>query len=181
MNSRDVLNSPRTSLAGTVLAPGLLLLVVRLLVGGPAPSPAATPLAPAPAFPMAALTAAKPPLPPAQAKALQWITTRELASAKERRSPMESPPPPPKVATPTTPDEPVKPAARVDERDPLDAVKISAIMGTGDTGLVSVAGTFLRLGDEIAHGWHISTIDGKNRLIVVSHAKKPDRTIRLEP
>lgn len=181
MNSHDVLNSPRTSLAGTVLAPGLLLLVVRLLVGGPAASPAATPLAPAPAFPMAMVTPAKPPLLPAQAKALQWITTRDLASTKERRSPMESPPPAPKVVPTTTTDEPVKPVSRTDEHDPLDAVKISAIMGAGDTGLVSVAGTFLRMGDEIAPGWRISTIDGKNRLIVVSHARKPDRTMRLEP
>lgn len=65
--------------------------------------------------------------------------------------------------------------------DALASISISAIMGTDEFGMVSIAGTIHRLGDSIAPGWRIHQINGRDRFIVVIAADGTTRTLRLEP
>ncbi len=181
MNSRELLASPRASLAGTLLAPALLLLLVRTLVGGPGSAPASVSLTPGPGSLLAPAPLLRPVLSPAQQRAQAWMRERTLYRSGPDSSPMESPVPPASTAAvaPPAATEPSVPTPTLPAHDPLDSITISAIMGTGSSGFVSVGGTVLRLGDVIAPGWRITGIDGRNRLITVSDVGNQLRTLRM--
>ncbi|MGE3106859.1 MAG: hypothetical protein AB7G11_04990 [Phycisphaerales bacterium] len=177
----DLSRSSRVPLLATILGPGLLVLAVRLLAGGPASAPAGLSIA---AGPGAALPGSGGPgatsLTDRQSSALKWIAEHRLATAPVTESPMQTPAVLPDAKQSDS--QPAKPrSAPADTADPLDQVKVSAIMGHDDTGLVSIDGKVFRLGDEIAPGWRLSHIDGRARRIIVSRQGEPDRVLSLEP
>jgi len=78
--------------------------------------------------------------------------------------------PPPVVVLPEPPE-----GAPV---DPIASLKITAIMGEGERGLVALNGRVFRMGSEVAIGWSVSKIDAGAWLVELAGPRGETRTIK---
>jgi hypothetical protein len=147
---------------GAVLSPLLVVQAARLLApsgAGPSVATAADPTS-HPAAGDAAGVPAPAPLSPAQQRALAYI--RSLDDHPTVRSPMDGPdePEPSPVTEPQDPVEAPKPPSF-----PSD-LRVTAIIGDGDTAAALIASRLRRVGDEVAPGWRVEAIDARGRRVV---------------
>lgn len=151
--------------AGTMAAaPVLALGLLRLLTGaGPQEAPAA-PGDGAAAGPAPAVVAA--PVSAAQRRAMDWLRSRPAGVAA---SPMDHPP-----AAPAEVREPAPAAARaaaVEEVRPA----VTAIVGRGAGARALVNGKVLGVGDLVAPGWTVESIDAREQVVGITG---PDGVVR---
>lgn len=174
-------NKAKALFFATMLAPVLLVQLVRAGLGSsPASAVAATDAgaaaSSAPAVP------AKP-LSQAQQKALSWIAAQPNTSPL--RSPMDRPDPQPVIVHEPTPP-PVEPllAPIVTQPFVMPTFNITGIIGVVSSdgieqALASINHRVYRVGDEVVKGWIVFDIDSRNRTVTL-HG--PDgRVITLSP
>ena len=157
---------------GAVLSPLIAVQVARLLGpsgAGPAAATAAHPAA-ADVAGEQALASAPAPLTPAQQRALAFI--QSLDEQPLGRSPMDGPEPEP-VSEPSAPIDAPKPPSFPSE------LRVTAIIGDGGTAAAVIAGRLRRIGDEVAPGWRVETIDARGRRVVFTDSD--GRVVTLEP
>lgn len=138
-----------------LLAPTAAYAAFRFAIGiGPADAPASSSTAdtPAPIPTVAPLTAA-------QARAAQWLKSRQ--PAPHYPSPLIHPEPEPIVEP-----QPAPPAPAQEASDP--AFEVRSIIGTGERAIVSINGRAYRLGGEPEPGWKITAIDGPAKRVTIT-------------
>lgn len=144
---------------GVVLAPLLAVQLARLLEPtgtGPGHAHAADP-ASLDGGDAVTGEAAPAPLSPAQQRALAFIADMP---AQPVPSPMDGPDPEPiPVTAPAAPVEAPKPASFP------ESLKVTAIIGDGDTAAALIAHRLRRAGDEVAPGWRVDRIDPRGRQV----------------
>lgn len=159
---------------GAVLSPLLAVQAARLLApsgAGPSVAAAADPTW-HPATADVAGTPAPAPLSPAQQRALAFI--RSLGDQPAGRSPMDGPEP--EAALITESNAPVE--ASKPPSFPSD-LRVTAIIGDGETAAAVIASRLRRVGDDIAPGWRVEAIDARGRRVVFTDSD--GRVVTLEP
>lgn len=154
----------------TMCAPILAVQGVRsLLDSGPAHAAAATAAdLPLPAIPVQAMS-------DRQRDALRWLMDR--GAKPPTRSPMDRPDPA-VLATQDPGAAPVAlPAPPTDDR-PRN-VRVSSIIGDGQSALAAINNRVRRVGEQLAPDWTIVRIDSRARAVVLRHAD--GREVRFEP
>jgi hypothetical protein len=130
--------------AGSVAAPVGLFLLLKVTIGlGPASSPAGSVGSDASPGPLAAASAA---ITPEQRRAMDWLKSFELSA--DLPSPLDHP------AAAVRP-LPVEPEAE----DPLAGLRLTAVLATGGDAWASIGGKVYRVGDHIAAGYTLRSID----------------------
>jgi hypothetical protein len=131
---------------GSVAAPVAIYLFLKVTIGlGPSPSPAQ------PADPTASLPPPPPPAVPLtaeQTRALEWLASLRIDATLP--SPLEHA----EVVHQDVPEAPVVP-----EVDPLEGLRLSALMGSGASQIASISGKIYRIGDTVVPGFTVRTID----------------------
>jgi hypothetical protein len=131
---------------GSVAAPMVLFLGLKVFLGlGPASSPAADvadPAMPPPGPPE--------PMTPEQARALAWLA--ELQFDPDMASPLNHPHEQPGE---------VAPAPVVVAPDPLEGLRLGAVLSTGDSGWATINGTLYRVGQTVVDGFSLRSIDAR--------------------
>ncbi|MBC7771289.1 MAG: hypothetical protein H7210_02220 [Pyrinomonadaceae bacterium] len=164
MNIQILPNPRRFAPACAVVTPLLLVIVIRSMLGGVSTAPAGL-AAYGPAtdsLPVIAL-----PESDQQRRATAW--SLEHLSVPPGVSPMDQidAPPAPVETIPVTDPEPT-PVPVIIQATPLDAVKVTSIIGHDHGGFVGAMGRVHRFGEELIPGWKITIIDAKARFIEVT-------------
>ncbi len=178
----------RLMLAASLLAPIVCVQGVRLLLGaGPAGASASVAATPA-AAPTLPIGDARPrPLTPAQQQAAAWLAEYAHVDAEgslyaDLRSPMDHPAPPPPTPEQATPSaknpQPTRPMDDPGAFDPRRDLHVSSIMVDREHAVAFINGSLSRVGDS-AHGWTITHIDGKRRVVVLRNEQGDE--VELSP
>jgi hypothetical protein len=157
-----------------LIAPIAIVQGARLFdASGPAAAPAAT-VSP---DPLPAPEAAKlPPLTESQRRALVYLSG--YSPKTNLGSPMDRPDPEPAAAPAPAPTI-ITEAPKVPERDPLEGVSLTAIIGRDEAAVALIRHQVRRVGDEVVPGWRIQSIDPRHRRVVV--VDRAGTTRELEP
>lgn len=154
----------------TMLAPVLIVQLVRSGFGSAPVATAAAAVDPTAAPPAPAPAPARP-LTDAQQRALAWVLAQPNTSPI--RSPMDSPDPAPAIVHDPIPApvESVK-AAIPDEQVITPAFHITGIIGNAtsvgiERTLASINHRIYRVGDEVTKGWVVHDIDSRNRTVTL--------------
>ncbi len=152
---------------GAVAAPLVAVAAARILLA-PVPSPSAAISLTAVAGPGTVAAAPKVSLSAAQQRAIEWaeqLPREGLISPLCRRTDRPAPRP---AETPTVVVR-TDPHPRVHE-DPTSDLRLTAIMGGAQTGMVLINGKLFREGDEVRPGLTLRSIDARNSRITLADA-----------
>lgn len=166
--------SPKTTAKilffATLLAPALIVQLVRTGLGSAPVATAAAATQPAPAIPQLT-TAAPPTLTDTQRRALAWVLAQPNTSPI--RSPMDFPDPVPVVIADPAP-APTVPANATVPAEPLitPTFQITGMIGSApnvgiERALASINHRIYRVGDEVSKGWIVHEIDSRNRTVTL--------------
>lgn len=166
--------SPKTTAKvlffATMLAPALIVQLVRSGLGSAPVATAAAATQPAPAVTQLA-TASPHPLTDAQKRALAWVL--QQPNAMPIRSPMDFPDPAPAIIPDPAP-APVVPAQAAVPLEPVitPAFHITGMIGSApnvgiERALASINHRIYRVGDEVSKGWIVHDIDSRNRTVTL--------------
>jgi hypothetical protein len=152
-------NRSRLVALGALLGPVAALWGMKLVVGGgPAEAPAA--IASVSAEPQASA------LPPArgesQLRAEEYLAGWVMPPGV--RSPMNHPPAP----VEPVPEAVMPPPALVASKEPAPAFAVNTIFATPAGGMATINGKVRRVGDALANGWKVESVDVKGRVVHLS-------------
>lgn len=155
---------------GAIGAPLLVVLAARVLLAPVPGASAASSLTTVVATNVPAGGASAVPLSPAQQRAVQWANEVVWGGL---HSPLCRLPeaPAPTVPTPTvrTPEVAPRPALPPPSReDPTLGLRLTAIMGGADTGMVLINGKLYRAGDEVKPGLRLRDVDARNNRVTLA-------------
>lgn len=149
-------------LAGILTPIAAIALARVLLSAGPAEAPAAVPGMIDLSRTDAAIASGSASITDRQAAALEYLKTVERGPSL--RSPMATPAPPP---VQTDPGGLVTPLPQPE--DPRESLTLTSVVGKGDRAIASISGRIYRVGDDLADGWQIATIDVAHRQVVLTN------------
>jgi hypothetical protein len=157
--------------AAAMLAPFVMVQAGRMLSGGGL-TPTTASLAPVVDTPVVALAPTGPSA--EQRLAMEW--SRANREPRSRRSPLATPEPP---APPMTLPVSLTPAPLPAPPDAvLATLHVNSIMGGDDNGVAVINRVLYRIGDTVAPGWRLASVNARNRSILLGG---PDgRTARLD-
>ncbi len=108
-------------------------------------------------------------LAPEQQKAADWLAA--LPSPKGVASPLDHPvpaAPPPQAEPQTQVTVPTLDPSPEPELDPLQGLKLTAILGNANGGLAAINGRVYKAGDLVRTGLHLKRIDAKTSTVIFS-------------
>lgn len=155
---------------GSVAAPVAIFLFLKVTIGlGPAPSPAQSGSSPEVAPVPAGGPAATPT--PEQTRAISWLKSQDveadLPSPLEHADPQPAPPP-------------VEPAA-APAPDPLQGVRVSALLSTSQGGYATINGKLYHPGETVLAGYTLRSIDVRGQRVEIAGPDGTSRWIERQP
>ncbi len=177
MNAASLTDARRFAPVGAILAPILLVMAIRGLLGGVSQAPAApTAATHALGVPQDVLLHAS----DEQRRAAEW--SRRHTRVESGASPMERIEAPAATIPASVPSVLPEQAQTVPtpESSPLDSLKLTSIIGRDQTGLVAANGHVHRFGEELEPGWKITMIDARARVIDVTNSSGTVRRLSLD-
>lgn len=179
----DQRTKTKAAFVAAAFAPLIAIQAVRyLVIGDSAPASAGAAVYPA-MLPPAATPDAPKSLTPAQIKAAQWLTSRPVAL--NLRSPMDKPDPVAAAPEPVVAAAAIAPTVPVPEAQTDDTphhLTLTGVLGGGgesSRSLVSISHRIYRVGEEVAPGWRIGSIDARKRSVTLTH--RDGRSLELTP